>query len=945
MSIPLNILLLEDDALDAELNIAALEGEDFDCTWDRVQSRKDFVALINRPEYDIILADYNLPSFNGIAALELYLEKEIDKPFILVSGSLGEDLAVEAVKMGATDYVLKDRLVRLGPAVKRALAEYRVRRQEQQRTTDLNLFRSLNDAANRGANIYELISLASKKNGNCSSCYGATIYLLDEERNVLLMQKAVLPEKLTEQLEKLLGIPIPKVEFSIDEDMPYARALQSGKTQAVDGEEALGELLQIFIDNVPLVDKVRPYITSVKPQIQKALGISSVRIVPLVDNQRKIGVMEFSHTLSFSDDDIERIESIAAQVTAIISRRQSEDEVRRISLQHQLILDSAGEGIFGLDLDGRFTFLNPSAAKMLGVGEAEWVGKHAHSLHHHTKQNGKEFYEDECPINAAFNDGEVHRVRNDLFWREDKSSFPVSYTSTPIKSGGILAGAVVTFRDVSEQVEATREIARLAEVVEKAAASIAITNLDGDLVYVNPFFEKSSGYTEKELLGNNPRVLNSQVQSGAFYRKLWDTVTSGGTWQGTFINKRKDGSLYHEDAHIFPITTPEGEIINYASVKREITAEVKAREKIEQQLSRLEALHTIDSMISSSTDLNLILNLILKQVQGELDVDAADLLVFRPSIQSLQCVARVGFRTDALAYTHLRLGKGLAGRAALTRKMVRMTQQETQSSIIENAPELENEDFATYFGIPLLVKGQLKGVLEIFHRTVFEPDTHWQSFLETLAGQAAIAIDNDALVDNLQKTNEELRLAYDSTLEGWAHALELRDMETEGHSRRVTLLTTELATAMEMDERAMDHIRRGALLHDIGKMGIPDAVLNKPGPLTVEERKIIEKHPDYAYEMLSQITFLKPALDIPYSHHERWDGSGYPLGLRGDSIPLAARIFSVIDVYDALRHDRVYRKAWTEEETLSYIQEESGAFFDPQVVETFLVMIEGKKNK
>jgi len=187
-----------------------------------------------------------------------------------------------------------------------------------------------------------------------------------------------------------------------------------------------------------------------------------------------------------------------------------------------------------------------------------------------------------------------------------------------------------------------------------------------------------------------------------------------------------------------------------------------------------------------------------------------------------------------------------------------------------------------------------------------------------------------------------LRLAYEATLEGWAHALELRDMETEGHSRRVTKLTTELAIAMGMDGRLMDHVRRGALLHDIGKMGISDDILKKEGPLTDEEWIQMKKHPVYAYEMLKEIIYLKPALDIPYSHHEKWDGSGYPLQLSGNAIPLAARIFAIIDVYDALKADRPYRKAWAEKKILAHIREQSGKHFDPQVVEAFFKMISEK---
>ena len=208
-------------------------------------------------------------------------------------------------------------------------------------------------------------------------------------------------------------------------------------------------------------------------------------------------------------------------------------------------------------------------------------------------------------------------------------------------------------------------------------------------------------------------------------------------------------------------------------------------------------------------------------------------------------------------------------------------------------------------------------------------------FLEVLARQAAIAIDNATLFRDLQMTNTELKHAYDTTLEGWATALDLRDHDTEGHSRRVTEMTIRLAHAMGIDEREIIHIQRGAILHDIGKVGIPDYILNKPGPLTDEEWEKMKQHPVYSRRLLSKIPYLQKALEIPYSHHERWDGSGYPDGLAGERIPLAARIFAVVDVWDALTSDRPYRKAWPVRKALNHIREQAGKHFDPQVVRCF----------
>ncbi|MBC8265139.1 MAG: GAF domain-containing protein [Anaerolineales bacterium] len=358
----------------------------------------------------------------------------------------------------------------------------------------------------------------------------------------------------------------------------------------------------------------------------------------------------------------------------------------------------------------------------------------------------------------------------------------------------------------------------------------------------------------------------------------------------------------------------------------------------QRRLQHMQALREIDMAITASLDVRVTFNVILDQVITQLGVDAADVLLFHPHTQTLEYATGRGFRSRALWHTSLRLGEGYAGRAAFERRIVNVPNLEDAENGLRRAPLLPHEDFVAYYAVPLIAKGDVKGVLEIFHRASLDPDPEWLDFLDTLAGQAAVAIDNATLFDDLQRSNVELTLAYDTTLEGWSRALDLRDKETEGHTQRVAEMTLRLAQAMGISNAELVHNRRGALLHDIGKMGIPDAILHKPGPLTDEEWEIMRKHPVYAYEMLSPIAYLHPALDIPYCHHEKWDGTGYPRGLKGETIPLSARVFSVVDVWDALRSDRPYRKAWPEEKVLAHIREQAGKHFDPQVMEVFLKM-------
>jgi putative nucleotidyltransferase with HDIG domain len=213
------------------------------------------------------------------------------------------------------------------------------------------------------------------------------------------------------------------------------------------------------------------------------------------------------------------------------------------------------------------------------------------------------------------------------------------------------------------------------------------------------------------------------------------------------------------------------------------------------------------------------------------------------------------------------------------------------------------------------------------------------NLISAFADQAAMAIDNARLFEDLKAANKELEIAYEATLQGWVRALDLRDKETEGHTQRVTTLSVKLAQFMGVDKNDLIHVQRGALLHDIGKMAIPDAILLKPEGLSEEERALIRQHPIFAYEMLKPIQFLHRALDIPYCHHEKWDGSGYPRGLKELQIPFSARIFAIVDVWDALTSDRVYRKALPAEEVRAHLRQQAGRHFDPRVAEGFLDLV------
>ena len=375
---------------------------------------------------------------------------------------------------------------------------------------------------------------------------------------------------------------------------------------------------------------------------------------------------------------------------------------------------------------------------------------------------------------------------------------------------------------------------------------------------------------------------------------------------------------------------------------RDITKYKQSEEKIKRHFGQLAALRSIDLAITSDLDLTPTLSVILDHVRVQLNIDAASILLFDPNTQLLEFAAGTGFKTLALQHTRLRVGEAHAGKAVLERKMFHIPNLKSSQTAFLRSPLLAQENFIAYYAVPLIAKGQAVGVLEIFHRALLEADQDWLNYMDMLAGQAAIAIDNARLFKNLQTSNQELTLAYDKTIEGWSRAINLRDKETEEHSRRVTELTCKLAVQMGIKQPELAHICRGAMLHDIGKVAIPDNILLKPGPLSDEEWITMRRHPLIAVDLLASIEHLAPALDIPRSHHEKWNGMGYPDHLAGEDIPLAARLFAIVDVYDALTSDRPYRSAWSQTETMKYISDQSGTHFDPHVVPAFVEMMKSQ---
>ena len=661
--------------------------------------------------------------------------------------------------------------------------------------------------------------------------------------------------------------------------------------------------------------------------------------------------------------------------------KELEDTLKRERDIFQRYFDLVEVIIVALDREGKVTFINRKGCEVLGYAYNEIIGKNwfENFLPERIREEVKGVFQ-------RLVSGEIEPVEyyeNPLLTRDGAEVIILWHNTILRDNSGSIIGTLSSGEDVSRLRRLTSRLeflyrsaemllTRELDVEERAqtAVRIPVEDLGVDLAWI--------GYAEPDggvkILAQYPkdypytRDLNirwddtplGQGPTGRAIRSGTPQISQDVTSDPNFTPWRDKAIQFgFKSTAAFPLIT-RGHIIgtlNLYSTRKEFFIQelvntiqaftnllasslenARLFEETRQRLVRTQALRNIDMAITGSLDPRVTINVALDEVTRQLGIDAADILRLDPHTLTLEYTAGRGFRTRVIEETSLKLGEGLAGKSALERRIIHDSNLSNNEEFIRRGL-IAAEGFVSYYAVPLIAKGKVLGVLEIFHRSPIEGNSEWLSFLEILAGQISIAIDNAELFYNLERSNIELIQAYDATLEGWAYALELRDRETEGHSRRVTELTVRIAKEMGIKDEDLVHIRRGALLHDIGKLGVPDEILLKPGKLTEEEWEIMKKHPVYAYQMLSKIEYLRPALDIPYCHHEKWGGSGYPRGLKGEEIPLSARIFAVVDVFDALTSDRPYRKAWSREETIRYIQERNGKDFDPKVVDAFLSVI------
>ncbi len=784
--------MIEDSPDDAQLLMREIWQSGYEAEFERIETADSLRSALNKKTWDLIICDYTLPRLNALQALEVLKTTALDLPFIIVSGTIGEETAVTALKAGANDFLIKGKFARLGPAIERELREAKTRRERRRAEGALHQSQE------------QLLSLIESAPISIAMFDRSMKYIVTSRRWV---------DEYGRGHRDLIGLG----HYDVHPDLPerWKEAHRGGLA---------GESLRNDDDMWIQEDGTKYWLRWA--------------IVPWHDTGGEIG-------------------GIIISAEDITERKRAEETLRR--------------------RDEELQQRNAELVRLYRASEALLTGA-----------------------------------------LDDLSSLAQTIVQTVLREFEHSNCSLLLLNKETRELERPAVAGPYAQEVMKAKLS-----LDGP------------GLAAKAI--RTGRVINaSEVSMEPDHVPSWESARSelviplkvGSDVIGALDIQSPDMDAFHaDDERLMAIFSER------AALALERT---RLHEQTKKQLKRLEGLRTIDLAITSSLDLRISLNIVLEQVVTQLGIDAASVLLMKPGSNRLEYAAGRGFRTRDIETASLRLSEGFAGQAALEKQIVYVGSLSENNEFFARRELLAHEEFVSYFGVPLVAKGEIKGVLEIFHRREIYADMEWLNFLDALSWQAAIAVDNALLFEGIQRSNFDLAIAYDETIEGWSKALDLRDKETEGHTQRVTDMTLKLARIMGFRDSELVHIRRGALLHDIGKMGVPDNILLKPAELTKEEWVIMKRHPQFAYDMLQPIDYLKDALDIPYCHHEKWDGTGYPRGLSGTQIPLEARLFAVVDVWDAITSDRPYRKKWTKRKALKYIRDQSGKHFDPEVVEVFL---------
>jgi PAS domain S-box-containing protein/putative nucleotidyltransferase with HDIG domain len=960
----LRVLIVEDSVADAELMLLALEEYGMAVSGQRVQTEAEYrIALDAEP--DVILSDWSLPGFSGLRALSLLHERDQDIPFIIVSGSIGEDAAVAALQQGADDYLLKDRIRRLGQAVVNALQKRQARRERLQAIETLAaseaelraLFAAMRDiviVVDREG-IYRKIAptqpnLLVRPAAELLGKSLQDVFPPAQAQEYLTVVRQALQTGTTRRIEYALSIGGQTVWFDaslspmsadcviwVAHDISERRRHEQEQMRQQMRFQLLYEAGKEFSQSLDLLQIYMAFYRCAAG-VMKCNGMCLTDLDPLtvrfaIAEGQLLDVSYFASVRL----DAEEIGALVSVVRNGISQRIS------YVTHHQICPNMPG---------AHSAMMIPISFRNQITGMV-WIQAEEEAAYGEEDQQFMELLAAQLAI--AINNAQLYQQsRNEIEQRKQVEQALQVY-SQRLERMTELGRSLASTLDL-------QAIYRIAEQYLHQLAdcpNVAVSLLDGSQNLLRPAYINADGVLidvrllpalkYDPLQATSGRSLAIASQQPVIITNLVQKYYSGG------VILIGDDRL--PDSAIYLPMVVEGKsigLLELQSYSANAYSEQDARwmqivanqiglaiqnarlfSLLQSRIAELAALHEIDTAVLAHRGQEETLEILLACVMAQLGADAADILLFDPKTHELKFVGGRGFWTLKAKQVCLKLGEGLAGQAFSDNDFLYRLDLNEVDDVLLQRQGWAQEEFRSYVGAPLVVEERVIGVLEVFQRTPLVPDENWMRFLETLAKQTAVVVEHIHLFERIQQVNQELLEAYDETIAGWSRALDLRDQETEGHSLRVTRLTELLAMEMGVNGEQLIHIRRGALLHDIGKLGVPDAILFKPGPLTPQEWLVMRQHPVFAYQMLQKIEYLRPALEIPYCHHEKWDGTGYPRQLSETNIPLSARIFALADIWDALRSDRPYRSAWPVEKTLTYILSLSGNHLDPAVVQAF----------
>ncbi len=703
-----------------------------------------------------------------------------------------------------------------------------------------------------------------------------------------------------------------------------------------------GQVLTLHFDD--------PNLTEVEKQQFTTYGIKSMLFIPIMAHGKLIGdgeIWESRRKRNFTPAEINLVQTMASHAGSIIEKVGLYEKLERREAYFRALFENSAEGAIVLDENGFATYITPTGEKLIGHTAQELLNKYAFSfIHPDDLERAQAAFADSLQKPGQLIIVEYRILHVNRTWRRLEIFLRNLLGSPYVK------GVVLNFHDITERDQAETAL-RASEAKFRALAE----NIPGTVyqfknnpaqtpIYLNDAVEALTGYHKSDFLEGRinfsdlyhpddhqdwPRRLNPE---GDGARK---------TFHVTYRILHKTGVWRWVDEWGTGVVDSTGKVEYFEGVMIDISDRVQAEELLQKRATELESIAEVSAALRMAPNVDAMIPILMQHTLEAVKGNYGTIYLLER--ESGDFVSSGWYKMDKnrqailqIAQPELRHkpGEGVTGLVGQSGQVYIVEDiSREQKAWLLPGEKVQLRNLKSGISLPLRSREQIVGVMHILSLEKRVAADTEKRLLAAIAEMAGNAIYRATLYEQTINHADELALAYDHTLAGWARALELRDELTEGHSRRVTELTLWLAQKTGVDEAQFVHMRRGALLHDIGKMGIPDEILRKTGPLTAEETKIMQRHPLIAQEMLLPIYFLQPALDIPLYHHERWDGTGYPYKLKGEQIPLSARIFAVIDVWDALTSDRPYRPAWTKEKAREYILSLAGKNFDPRIVAIF----------